>query len=55
MGAREVRKGLLELAVRCLVGPSGVGRWEEEMEFQGGRDVNTALEGAMNITCDDGV
>lgn len=48
MGAREVRKGLLELVVRCLLGPSGVGRWEEEMEFQGGKDVNTGSPGGSN-------
>lgn len=40
VGVREVRKGLLELAGRCLVGLSWIGRWEWEMEFQGGKNMN---------------
>ena len=40
MGVREVRKDLLELAVRCLVGLSCAGRWEGEMEFQGGKSMS---------------
>lgn len=51
MSAGEVRKGLLELAVRCLMGPSWVARWEGDMEIQGEKNMNTALEGAMSIIC----
>ena len=32
--------------------PSRVGKWEQEMEFQRGKDMNTALEGAMSIKGD---
>ena len=34
------------------MGPSRVGKWEQEMEFQRGKDMNTALEGAMGIMGD---
>ena len=40
--------------MRHLVGPSRMGKWEQEMEFQRGKDMNIALEGDMSIVGDDG-
>ena len=64
-GSWQVRQGSVEgdqcqrnqarsagVAGRHLVGPSRVGKWEQEMEFQRGKDTNAALEGATSIMGD---
>lgn len=38
------------VAGRHLVGPSRVGKWEQEMEFQRGKDTNAALEGERRVS-----
>ena len=64
-GSWQVRQGSVEgdqcqrsqarsagVAGRHLVGPSRVGKWEQEMELQRGKDTNAALEGATSVTGD---